>query len=85
MSGQSDPRLSPMKLYKRRGGVTRDFQNGDNGVNIQAMVSYHYFISHQVKLLGVSDNFVGKKLVPCPHEYIFQTPMNWIPYPTLDL
>ena len=46
-------------------------QKGDNGVKIQAMVINHYFISHQVTLLGVSDHFVRKKLVLCPHEYIY--------------
>ena len=40
------------------GGVQWDLNNGGNGGNIQVMDTSHYFIIHQVSLLGVSDHYV---------------------------
>ena len=49
-----------------------DTHKGGNGGKIQAMGTSHYFIIHQVVLLGVLDHCVNiGKLMPCPHEYIY--------------
>ena len=43
-----------MKPSRGGGGVHSDNEMGGNVVNIQAMVTSHYFIVRQVALLGVS-------------------------------
>ena len=58
---------------------------GVNGCRIQAMYTSRYFIFCQVTLLGVSDHGYFRKTYPLfPLMYIFQIPMDWIPYPALD-
>ena len=69
MSGQSYPRLWPLKCYKGGRGIHMDIKKGVNDGNIQAMGTSHYFIVIQVAVLGVTGHRVFKKPMPCPHEY----------------
>ena len=54
MPGRSDPRLSPMKPYRGRGG---GIQDGNCG-KIKAMSTSNYFIIRQVTMFDFSDHCV---------------------------
>ena len=60
-----------------RGFVHRDTNKEGNGGKIKVIGTSHYFIVRQVALLGVSDHCVkNTKCIPCPHEYIYEIPMD---------